>query len=113
MFCIGYRLGFRTRQNEADVRDRLHEELNAKQALINNQLKLCTDTVEWEKRTKNAKELKNITVSRHKKPENPGPAGENRETNEKLYMVERLIGATFSNGAVWFLIKWEGKKIWL
>ncbi|GAV09591.1 hypothetical protein RvY_19097-2 [Ramazzottius varieornatus] len=96
------------RQKEIEVREILHGELDSRQRLINDQLIQCQDTKEWADKTKNAKQLTNISVSAVRQAKNPGPMGRDEETGKKLYKVERILGVEWYQGKMWYLIKWEG-----
>ncbi|GAV06852.1 hypothetical protein RvY_16769 [Ramazzottius varieornatus] len=96
------------RQDEIEVRKELHAELDSRQRLINDQLIQCEDTREWADKTKNAKQLTNISVSTVRPVKNPGSTGRDAETGKDLYEVERILGVQWSQGKMWYLIKWEG-----
>lgn len=93
------------------MRENLHGELDSRQRLINDQLIQCQDTKEWADKTKNAKQLTNISVSAVLQVKNPGPMGRDEETGKKLYKVERILGVEWYQGRMWYLIKWQGWHI--
>ena len=97
---------FRTIKDELRVRKNVFDELDKKQTLINQQLAQCHDTAEWDRLTKNAKALGNITIIR--RVDNNSRPDPIQRGEHKVYIVEAIWGATMNKGKLWFLIKWEG-----
>ncbi|OQV19686.1 hypothetical protein BV898_06228 [Hypsibius exemplaris] len=94
-----------TMKDELRVRKAVFDKLDPKQELINQQLGQCKDTVEWDKLTDNMKNLQGIRLESRKKSAKPGPI---EDGEDKVYVVEAMLGASLNLGKVWCLVKWEG-----
>jgi hypothetical protein len=93
--------------SEVGVRNSLYKELSPPRMRVQEDLRFCENTVDWQKQTSNGK----VKVAAPIPPikliiERPGPLIKTKK--EAFYEVEEIVGSSLKRGKRLYFVKWFG-----